>query len=52
MLDGVMVAQNFKLLNQGITDMKLMCLNCFMNLMSAVGTCYCYMRYYRIIMSY
>jgi len=51
MLDGVMMVQNFKLLIQGITDMKLTCLTCFMNLMSAVGTCYCYMRYYRIIVS-
>ena len=35
MLDGVVVVQNSKLLSQGITDKKLMCLNCCMNLMSA-----------------
>lgn len=28
------MVQNFKLLSRGITDMKLVCLNCFMNLMS------------------
>jgi hypothetical protein len=51
MLDEVMVVQNFKLISQGITDWKLMCLNCFLNLIYAAGTCYCHMRYYKMIIS-